>query len=157
MDNFDFIFANHSQQYEKAKGLFKEYAMSLPITLDFQHFEEELTIVDEMYNLPQGALLLIMNNDVAIGCAGIRLLEKDICELKRMYIQPAYRKLGLSKKLMQLLLTKAIELGYHSMKLDTLKEMTPAIQLYKQFGFEEIPAYYHNPNDHVVYMEKKFK
>ena len=151
------ILATQVIHFEDAKALFKEYALSLPIKLDFQHFDEELNIVNIMYAAPNGALYIIYDQDKAIGCAGIRYLEEGICELKRMYIQPAYRKLGYARILMEDLLNQAIILGYHTMRLDTLSEMIPAIRLYKQFGFYEIPSYYYNPNETVVYMEKSLK
>jgi len=53
-----------------------------------------------------------------------------------------------------MLCSRAFENGYSTMRLDTLDSMLPAIGLYKKNGFYEIPAYYHNPNEGVVYMEK---
>ena len=74
-----------------------------------------------------------------------------------MFVGPAFQRQGIGK----ILLEKAIELAnaahYSRIRLDTLHYMIPAINLYKQYGFYEIPAYYHNPNATTGYMELQMK
>ena len=72
-----------------------------------------------------------------------------------MYIKPNYRRKGIGQKLVDLLCEKAKQNGYYLMRLDTLDSMLPALHLYRSNGFKDIAAYYHNPNDGVVYMEKQ--
>ena len=71
-----------------------------------------------------------------------------------MYIKPSYRGLKIGQRLLEMLCKHAFDNGYTKMRLDTLDTMLPAIGLYKKNGFYEIAAYYHNPNEGVVYMEK---
>jgi ribosomal protein S18 acetylase RimI-like enzyme len=141
-------------QLNDAIDLFNEYANSLNISLAFQNFSEELNIIDSMYGSPSGCLLLVYDNDEAIGCAAYRNIGDGICELKRMYIRPTHRGLKIGKTLLEMLCARAFDNGYTKMRLDTLDTMLPAIGLYTNYGFYTIPAYYHNPNEGVVYMEK---
>lgn len=151
----NYIFASTHSHFENAKQLFIEYASSLPIALDFQHFEDELNVVDTMYAPPNGALLLATLNDITIACAGIRKIADGVCELKRMYVRPKYRKEKIGKRLLADLIAHAQSLGYRYMRLDTLEEMVAARKLYTDNGFYEIDAYYHNPNNNIVYLERK--
>jgi len=141
-------------QLNDAIQLFNEYANSLNISLAFQNFSEELNIIDSMYGSPSGCLLLVYNKEQAIACAAYRKIGEAICELKRMYIKPSYRGLKVGQTLLEMLCSRAFDNGYYKMRLVTLDSMLPAIGLYKKNGFYEIPAYYHNPNEGVVYMEK---
>ena len=143
------------QQFEDAINLFNEYASTLNISLEFQHFKEELNIINSMYGSPTGCLLLVYEANQAIGCAAYRKIGDAICELKRMYIKPNYRKQGIGQKLVDMLLQRAKQNGYDIIRLDTLDTMLPAISLYRNNGFYTIPSYYHNPNEGVVYMEKQ--
>ena len=149
-----YIIPSNQQQFNDAVGLFNEYANSLQISLAFQNFDEELNIINSMYGSPNGCLLLVYENEIAIACAAYRKIGNGICELKRMYIKPTHRGLKIGKKLLEMLCARAFQNGYIKMRLDTLDTMLPAIGLYRNYGFYEIAAYYHNPNEGVVYMEK---
>jgi len=142
-------------QLNDAVQLFNEYANSLDISLDFQNFQEELNIIHTMYGSPTGCLLLVYENELPIACAAYRKIEEGICELKRMYIKPEFRRMQIGQTLLIKLSNKATMNGYQLMRLDTLDTMLPALHLYRKNGFYEIPAYCHNPNEGVVYMEKK--
>ncbi|EAS36692.3 acetyltransferase [Coccidioides immitis RS] len=81
-----------------------------------------------------------------LGCAALRNLPSinplRICEIKRLYILPRARSLGIGKALINAVIDTAREKGYAEMRLDTLPTMHSAIALYKSLGFEEIDAYY---------------
>lgn len=134
--------------------LFQEYANSLNISLDFQHFDEELKIISKMYGPPEGILIIAYMKNHAVGCAALRKIDEAVCEVKRMYVQPNHRRLHIGNTLLEKLVNKAVELGYTYMRLDTLDHMIPAITLYQRHGFYKIDAYYFNPNSNTVYMEK---
>lgn len=151
----DHIVADTDEDYGIAAILFKEYAAWLNIDLSFQHFDEELTELKTMYRRPEGAIILCKEANEFIGCVGIRKIDDSIAELKRMFIKPAFQKQGTGKALLQKAVELAKSLNYHVIRLDTLSYMTPAINLYKQYGFYEIPAYYNNPNETAVYFEIK--
>ena len=146
--------ADTAADYELARGLFREYAASLGVDLSFQDFEHELANVHEQYHPPYGALLLAFAGDTAIGCTGIRRLADGVAELKRMYVQPAYRGSGRGLQLLQRAIALATDAGYHTLRLDTLPDMAQAQQLYRTFGFKEIPPYRYNPVAGTMYMEK---
>ena len=151
---FQYLTPSKPNQLNDAIHLFNEYANSLNISLAFQNFSEELNIIESMYGSPSGCLLLVYDKEQAIACAAYRKIDDGICELKRMYIKPTYRGLKIGQRLLEMLCKHAFDNGYTKMRLDTLDTMLPAIGLYKKNGFYEIAAYYHNPNEGVVYMEK---
>ena len=148
--------ANDATQYNAAAKLFTEYADSLDFTLSFQNFDAELEQIPQMYGAPQGALLLVEQNGQYIGVGGIRKIEgENTCEIKRMFVQPAYQNLGIGKALMQALIDVATELKYNTIKLDTLgPKMPAAVKLYRSFGFVETAPYNFNPHEGILYFEK---
>lgn len=152
-----FFVAVTDNDYAAAKILFKEYAVSININLDFQHFDEELTGLKLMYARPHGGIILAKEdeNEEIVGCVAIRKISDTEGELKRMYVKPGYQNKGIGKKLLEEALQLAKDCNYTLVKLDTLNYMFPAIQLYKQVGFYEIPSYYHNPISTAVFFEKK--
>lgn len=150
-----YIQPQNELQFNDAINLFSEYASSLNISLAFQNFSEELKIIQNMYGSPNGCLLIVYDDNKAVACAAYRKIGEDIAELKRMYIMPSFRGLKIGQTLLEMLFKLAFDNGYTKMRLDTLDTMLPAIGLYKKNGFYEISAYYHNPNEGVVYMEKQ--
>ena len=154
-DDTLFKIARTNEEFSQARDLFKEYADSLDTDLCFQNFTNELETIDKQYNQPKGALLIAYKNNIAVGCVGIRAFDKGLAELKRMYVQPAYRKFKIGRKLLELAIEIAKELKYEKIKLDTLPTMTQAQNLYRSFGFYEIQSYRYNPVQGTTYMEKK--
>jgi len=152
---FKIITVNTEPEYAAASALFKEYAEWLNIDLSFQNFEEELLQLKEMYSEPNGAIFLLQQTEDFIGCVAIRKKENDIAELKRMYIKPTTRKNGGGTLLLEKALAAASQLGYKRIRLDTLANMTPAINLYKKHGFYEIAPYYFNPEENAVFFERE--
>lgn len=138
-----------------AGTLFKEYAAYIGIDLSFQNFEKELQALGGQYSAPEGALILAYLDDNAVGCVGVRRLEADIAELKRMYVKPEARRHGIGVGLLERALENAVILGYQRIRLDTLAHMTKAQELYRRFGFYTILPYRFNPLDGAVYMEKE--
>ncbi|MBY0477227.1 MAG: GNAT family N-acetyltransferase [Chitinophagaceae bacterium] len=141
---------------DEIRTLFRAYETELNEDLCFQSFEAELKDPLKKYGPPKGVLYLALWNEVVAGCIALfPLNEEGNCEMKRLYVRPAYRKHKIGKALVDQLLHDAHQLGYSKMKLDTLQKLQPAIALYKQYGFIETTAYYHNPLPGVVYMEKE--
>ena len=77
----------------------------------------------------------------------------NACEMKRLYVRPAFRGLGLGRLMAQALMDQAVRAGYSVMLLDTLDDMEAARGLYVQLGFEEIPPYYFNPIPGAHYLK----
>lgn len=151
----EYIKAVTGAEYEAAKSLFEEYAGWLNIDLCFQHFSEELEQISNIYASPSGGIILVKTGEVFIGCAGIRRIDDSVAELKRMYVKPEFQHQGIGKSLLLETLAMATNLQYKKVRLDTLSRLQPAIKLYRQNGFYDIPAYYHNPEKSVVYLEKQ--
>ncbi len=151
------IEASKAADYAAAFGLFKEYIASLDFDLGFQNIDHELTILPTMYGPPHGVLLLVEVEGTFVGCAALRQIENNTtCELKRMYLRPRYRGLGIGKAIMDKSLNAARKLGYTTVKLDTIGYKMPwAVGLYKAFGFRETTPYNHNPYAGVIYFERQ--
>lgn len=137
------------------RRLFRAYTDWLGIDLSYQGFEEELAALPGKYATPEGALFLARNSDgEAVGCIAMRPLdEAGICEMKRLYVCPEGRGLGVGRKLVAAIIEAAKMAGYQKMRLDTLPTMKGALTLYKEAGFREIPAYYETPVPNTIFME----
>jgi GNAT superfamily N-acetyltransferase len=140
-----------------AIALFYAYAGSLGVDLTYQKFAEEMAAMPGKYAPPEGALLLAKAMDgTALGCVGLRPLGGGVCEMKRLYVTPDARGLGLGQALADAVVTEARRIGYREMKLDTLPRLNAAIALYRAMGFREIPAYYDTPIAGTLFFSLKF-
>lgn len=153
MITFEIKKAQTAQDYHRAKELVLAYAAWLNIDLSYQQFDEELAHFEQSYGPPLGGILLLKVEDKTIGCVGIRPLEGNIAELKRMFIQAEYRGKGLGKALLTEAIKLAQSLRYHKIRLDTLPSMTSAVRLYYLLGFYKIPPYRFNPNPDTIFLE----
>jgi len=137
------------------RRLFRAYTDWLGIDLSYQGFEEELAGLPGKYAAPDGALFLARNrNGKGVGCIAMRPLDKvGICEMKRLYVAPEGRGLGIGKQLVEAIIQAAQKAGYNKMRLDTLPTMLGALKLYRNAGFKDIPAYYETPISETVFLE----
>jgi putative acetyltransferase len=135
--------ANGQNDTEHARTLFHEYQVSVGISLCFQNFDQELANLPGDYAPPDGRLLLATEDDQVAGCIAMRKLGPGICEMKRLFVCPAYRGTGLGRVMVNAIIDEARKLGYTHMRLDTLPgRMDKAIALYRSIGFVEIEPYY---------------
>lgn len=140
---------------ETARTLFREYERFLSIDLCFQGFKEELATLPGRYAPPQGRLLLAQVGEQAAGCVALRpLQEAGVCEMKRLFVRPAYRGQGWGRWLATQIIHEAITVGYTMMRLDTLDTLERAMQVYAALGFQRCAPYYANPLPGVVYWER---
>ncbi len=134
--------------------LFEEYEVELDFDLCFQHFQEELDGLPGAYAPPEGCLLLAEQEDWAVGCVALHKLEEGICEMKRLYIRPAFRGRTIGRLLTEAVIGQARGLGYDALRLDTVPSMERARALYARLGFREIAPYCLNPIEGAIYMER---
>jgi|SRR5580765_3922503 len=146
-----------AESVEPARGILREYAASLSVDLCFQNFEAELAALPGEYAVPSGQLLLAFVDGALAGCGGFRALadcdHANACEMKRLFVRPAFRRFGIGRVLAEALLDGARRAGYSSMLLDTLDEMESARGLYASLGFVEVAPYYFNPIPGAHYLK----
>jgi putative acetyltransferase len=145
---------------EAIKALFREYAQSLGFSLAYQDFEKELADFPGKYAAPEGALLLATADGEAAGTVALRKLDKGVCEMKRLYVKPAFRGRrttdgrSIGRALAEDIVAIGRERGYQRLRLDTITgKMRQALSLYRSMGFVEIPPYYASPIPDTAYME----
>jgi carbonic anhydrase len=147
-----------NEQVALVRELLREYAAEFSTDPNFHNFDQELRDLPGKYVPPAGRLLLAYhyndaNSSRPAGCGALRPLAPEICEMKRLYVRPEFRAHGIGRALACALIAAAREIGYRAMRLDTLGSMHQAHKLYRQLGFQEIPAYYGEPVEGVRYLE----
>ena len=137
---------------ETVRALFTEYIASLGLDLSFQNVEAELAALPGAYAPPRGALLLAKQDGQAFGIGAMRPLPDGSAEMKRMYVRPAARGLGGGRLLAAGLIAAARAGGYRRMRLDTQRDFTAAVALYRSLGFIETARYNDNPLPGALFM-----
>ena len=146
--------ASSAADIEAARELFLEYAQSLGFSLCFQGFDRELAGLPGDYAPPAGRLLLARTAGQLAGCVALHPLGGGLCEMKRLYLRPAFRGQGLGRQLAERVIADARGIGYTHMRLDTVAPtMADAVGLYRRLGFTEIAPYRENPIGGALYME----
>ncbi len=155
----DIVVPDLAREIAAVAGIFLEYALALGVDLSFQDFDAELANLPGDYRAPRGALFTALVDGQLAGCCALRPLDSadypNACEMKRLYVRPAFRGLGLGRQLVEITLDCARAAGYGCVLLDTLTEMEAARALYEDLGFEEIPPYYHNPIAGAHYLKAR--
>ena len=140
------LFSEYTAMLIEGDSQFKEY-------LEIQNYDAELEDLEYKYALPYGRLYLVYCGESLAGCIGLRKISNDICEMKRLYVRPHFRKNGIGDFLVKRIIADAKEIGYSEMRLDTLPFLKSAEKLYRKNGFYEIPCYNNSPMDNSIYMQ----
>jgi GNAT superfamily N-acetyltransferase len=138
------------------RGRNAQNAQQLEQYFDAAEYEEEVRALPGEYAAPGGALLLARVDGEAAGCVALRRLDERACEMKRMFVQPRFQRLGLGRMLGAAVIQAGRAAGYALMRLDTSVRQTEAQALYAQLGFARIAPYYDMPpevRDWLVFME----
>lgn len=145
--------ADPQEDMDTVRALFRQYVTELDEDLGFQGFEEELQKLPGEYSWPSGSLYLAWADGQPAGCIAMRRIDDTTCEMKRLYVQPEYRGYRLGRHLVRTIIASARAHNYQVMKLDSLKRLKSAYNLYKSFGFQETSPYTYNPLPEAVYMQ----
>ena len=137
--------ATTPREWDEAQRLVREYAASLNVDLSFQNFDHELQHLTTEYAPPTGAFILAKDADQYVACIGLRQFAEGVGEIKRLYVAPAARRLGLGRLLVERIIVVAREAGYSGLLLDTLPFMKEAQSLYVALGFKPTAPYRYNP------------
>jgi len=140
------LFAEYTELLVSLNQSFADY-------LRLQDFDAELADLDKKYGLPDGRLYLIYWDGQLAGCGALRRLDAVACEIKRLYVRPEFRGKGIARTVSERIVQDARDVGYQTMLLDTLPELTQAIALYERMGFVHIPPYNENPVPDCVFMK----
>ncbi|MBI1810116.1 MAG: GNAT family N-acetyltransferase [Gemmatimonadetes bacterium] len=149
--------ARFPEDLDVVRELFREYADSLGVDLDFQGFHDELAGLPGKYHAPAGRVLLAMAGGEPVGCIAMRPLADGDCEMKRLYVRPAGRGSQLGRRLVLAICGVAREAGHQRIRLDTLPTMTAARALYASLGFVPIAPYVFNPIPGTAFMERDLR
>ena len=141
-------------------SLFTEYTQmlvshdpSFQIYLDIQHYEDEIRDLEAKYGRPEGRLYLALWDGESAGCIALRKLDDGCCEMKRLYVRPAFRGHKIGDALVDRIIQDAKAIGYRYMLLDTLPFLESAIHMYQKRGFYEIPCYNDSPVETTIFMQ----
>ncbi len=140
------------------RELFVEYQEFLGFDLCFQGFADELAQLPGCYTPPDGEIFLAVDGAEWVGVAAVRPVGDDVgvrSEMKRLYVRPKWRGLGVGRRLADAVISYAQSQGYETMVLDTVEHLETARSMYSRMGFIETHPYYENPLPSVIYMEKK--
>jgi len=150
-------FAETAADFDAVRALFQEYASQLGVDLCFQNFSAELSGLPGDYDASRGALLLAEVDGAWAGCCALRPLDTadypNAAEMKRLFVKPGHRGLGIGRLLAEAIMDAARARGYDCILLDTLDDMETARALYAELGFEEVPPYYFNPIAGAHYLK----
>ena len=136
------------------EALFREYVGSLTEDISFQNVDNELAGLPGKYARPGGVVLIAWDGTDAAGAVAYRMVEPGVCEMKRLYVRPAFRGRDIGRELANELIDDARSRGYRTMLLDTLASMQSARALYRALGFRPVEAYYENPLPGTMYMAR---
>ena len=146
------ITASDAVELEHVRQFFRNYASWLGVDLSFQGFSEEVANLPGAYGAADGRLFFAEVDGRPAGCVGVRRLSEGVCEMKRLYVEPHARGVGLGRQLAMAAIQAAKALGYRRVLLDTLPAMRIAVKLYRELGFTEAPAYYQTPIEGAVFL-----
>jgi ribosomal protein S18 acetylase RimI-like enzyme len=134
------------------REMLEEYGHATNVDLSFQDFDHELATLPYEYD----PILIAWSDDAAAGCVALRKIDDGICEMKRLYVRPAFRGKDIGRSLAVAIIAEARQRGFVRMRLDTLPDMNQAMQLYESLGFRDIAPYRFNPIEGSRFMELVF-
>lgn len=121
--------------------------------LEIQRYDAEIADLGFKYSRPWGRLHAAVLDGRTVGCGGLRKLDDEKCELKRLYVKPEARGRGIAGLLLDKLIAGARETGCKEMFLDTLPELKDALGMYERRGFVFTEPYNDSPVDSTLFLK----
>ncbi|MEV4136547.1 helix-turn-helix domain-containing GNAT family N-acetyltransferase [Dactylosporangium sp. NPDC049742] len=133
----------------RARACLRAYARELSQRFD-DGFDTGVSrpVDDEDLTPPRGAFLLATLSGEPVGCGALKLHRDAPAEIKRVWVSGTVRGLGLGRRILGELERHAAEAGHRSVRLDTNRNLTEAIALYRSTGYKEVPAFNDEPYAH---------
>ena len=135
------------------RDLLEEYGRAAGVDLAFQNFDRELATLPYEYD----PILIARAGGDAAGCVALRRIDDDTCEMKRLYVRPAFRGRSIGRLLAEAIIAEGRQRGFSRMRLDTLPSMSEAMALYESLGFADIEPYRYNPIKGSRYMQLELR
>ncbi|HTR80159.1 MAG TPA: GNAT family N-acetyltransferase [Bacteroidota bacterium] len=149
--------ANSAQEIDAVGKLFAEYASSIGVSICFENLDSEIAGLPGPYAPPHGRLLIAADEQRIAGCVGLKRIDDEVCEMKRLFVRKDFRGRGVGLKLTTKVLEEASNAGYTTLRLDTLPTMTEAIALYEKLGFQRIAPFRDIPVPDTLFMHIRFR
>lgn len=140
------LFSEYTDYIIQGDSSFRDY-------LALQRYDDELLHLEAKYGPPFGRLYLAYCDQTLAGCIALRQLDEHRCEMKRLYVRPAFRKQHIGSILVSKVIADAKTIGYQQLLLDTFPFLDVAIRMYEKLGFRYIPRYNDSPMDSTLYMQ----
>jgi GNAT superfamily N-acetyltransferase len=109
---------------------------------DEREWQSELADLLGHYGPPHGAIMLALVDGVPAGCVVMRGIDLDVSEMKRLFVRPAFRGMGLARRMIDVLMGLSCKRGYAHLRFETGALQTESESLYRSMGFQCIPPYY---------------
>lgn len=140
------LFTEYTNTLIEGDNSFKDY-------LAVQNYDQEVEHLEEKYGLPNGRLYIAFYDDKVAGCIALKKIDKENCEMKRLYVRNEFRGKHIGANLVNRIIDDARLIGYKHILLDTLTFLKSAIKMYKAIGFYEIDKYNNSPMDNAIYLK----
>jgi putative acetyltransferase len=145
------------EQLELLRALMREYA-AMPHTVGrWDSSTADIAALPTPFVAPTGLLLMAQRDGEALGCGALLALDRECMEIKRVYVRPAARGLGLGARMTTALMRHAKRLGYSTVRLDTAPELHIARSLYERLGFQPIGAYKGGMRIDTLFFERSLQ
>jgi len=149
------VFTSEDSGVDEARELIREYEESLEVDIAYQNIDEEVENLPGLYGEDHGGILLVARRgNKAAGVVAMRKAGNDWCEMKRLYVRAEERGNGLGRQLVARIIEEARSMGrYRVLRIDSVKSLEAALQLYTSFGFYPIEPYCKNPHPDAAFLE----
>jgi putative acetyltransferase len=145
------------EQLEQLRALMREYA-AMPHTVGrWDSSTADIAALPTPFIGPTGLLLMAKRDGAALACGALLALDREYMEIKRVYVRPAARGLGLGARMTTALMRHAKRLGYSMVRLDTAPELHVARSLYERLGFQPIGPYKDGLRIDTLFFERSLQ